>query len=795
MSPSLRRIPSALIALLVVVSCGSEPTLPVTQGVLHLDPRLPDGSSSAVVLESTRTVIAEWLFNDAEDWPSDWAMDSGVLGVLGGLGPAGGVRLDVTSTNQFAPSLRYLGTPDPAAISSIEVDLSIASAARATAVWNRVKPLESGFSAELSPQTATPQTVHFDLASSPSWSQAITSLVLKMSSNRRQGFELLAIRFLHEPLAWGASPTDRTGGTGGDAGLIDRDGMAVRAWPVSVGAPISERFVVPEGGLLSVQVARSQTSSSVELTGKIAVRVGELQRETTVEMREDFKSWTAMTLDLAEFAGQEVEATFSAVGKTDGELRADVLFGAPLVLGKLPEDRRPNVILVTLDTTRFDAIGSSKAAVAEGGETAAQTDRVHTPALDRFAESSFVFDNAWSAGNSTQPSHASIITGVSIQNHSLTDNFGALADGNVTLAERLRAAGYQTAAVTCQRAISPASGFGQGFDLFIPAEAVSGADGRLAVDDAIEWIQTWAAEGERPFFLWVHVFDPHTPYALPRGYMETYVQKVGAAPPRQVSPATLPRTQTLPPELEFLGDISSRDHVNYLYHAEVAYTDQLMDDLLSTLEETGIADNTLSVITADHGEFLGERGNYYNHRGLFPETLHVPLLLRLPGQIEGRHVPDRVTNRDFVPTVLSALGLIDPPGTRDLVAVATSGADPERRLWFEHANRLQVGCRDAQYHFITVLRDGFKFGVMKAPGPGEKWLPPKLEPEGSVFLYDWTKDPGLIHNLADEQPDLVKKYLGLLDEYRASARPVGREARAVGAEEAAELEALGYTGD
>lgn len=791
MSPFSRLLAPAVLAALAA-ACGTQDAPPAVQGVIHLDPRLPDGSSPTMHLSRAETPLAAWSFTSDTVWPDAWRV---VPSRLIGDGPHGGALLAADPGASAAAHLVFQGELNPARVNTIEVDFAVPVSGRATVSWSTKGARRGGFVEVLTQPTEDIQTARFSLIDAPGWGGELESLDLRMSAGRAQPWELKGVRFLHEPFAWGASPIDREGVKSGDGGLIERGGVAVRAWPAAVGQPLTTRFTVPPGGRLSVQVARSSTSSPGPLEARVAVEGQGAPAPAVVALAPSNADWTPLLLDLAELAGEEVEVSFSALGEAPGEPRADVLFGSPLVLGTLPEDRRPNILLVTMDTTRFDAMGSSAAAAQASGETEFRSDRVRTPALDRFAATSFVFDNAWSAGNSTQPSHASILTGVSIQNHSLTDNFGMLADGNVTLAERLRDAGYQTAAVTCLRAISPAAGFGQGFDLFVPAEAVSGADGRLAVDDAIEWLEAWAQEGERPFFLWVHVFDPHTPYELPGNYLETYSQAVGGAPPRQVSPATLPRGQTLPPELEFLGDTSSRDYVNFLYHAEVAYTDKLMDDLLSAVEAAGVADHTLSVITADHGEFLGERGNFFNHRGLFPETLHVPLFLHLPGQTEGQHVADRVTNRDIVPTILSALGLIESPGHRDLVAVARAGADPDRRLWFEHANGLAVGCRDARYHFIKVLKDGFKFGVMKAPGPGEKWLAPKLEPAGSVFLYDWTVDPGLTHNLAGEQSELVERYEGLLEEYRASARPVGREARLVGADEAAELEALGYTGD
>ena len=126
------------------------------------------------------------------------------------------------------------------------------------------------------------------------------------------------------------------------------------------------------------------------------------------------------------------------------------------------------------------------------------------------------------------------------------------------------------------------------------------------------------------------------------------------------------------------------------------------------------------------------------------------------------------------------------------VTLDDPAAVPER-VWFEHANGYVIGSRDDTYHFMVVLRDNFTFGL--TPVEGSPYLMPVPQPKGKVELYDWRADPGLTHNLADEPPEVVAQYLALVDEYRASAEPVGSQKRAMTAEEEAQMESLGYTGD
>ncbi|MDF1800906.1 MAG: sulfatase [Planctomycetota bacterium] len=795
----LAQLACGLLLTTGLLGCGKESGPPLATGVQHLDLRLEDGSSPVEALAGARLKLAEFDFSGG--LPEGWELTGGK--VVEGEASRGGIWIAPLEGSPERPALVFRGAIAATEVNAFDVELAAYSVARSDLVWNGSSPLGGGFRSSITEASAELQTVSFSLLGAETWAGEVNGLLLRPSANRLQGFELTKISFYHEPFAAGDSPSAEglePGSTApADGGLILVGRRSYRAWPADLDQVLQDTVVVPVGGRLELKVARSPGTPNDPIDVTVEARrsdgsVTEVASLTVPDERKQAKSWHTLAADLSAFAGEELTLRFRATSaRPSPSPRARVLYGAPLVTGKLIEDRRPNIVLVTLDTLRFDALGSYQSIAAGRPETSPRPELVRTPNLDAFAAAGFVFEDAWSAVNSTQPSHASILTGTSVQDHSLFDNYGSLAPGNTTLAERLRGAGYRTAAVVCQGAISPGAGFGQGFDQFIPSEATSGLDGSIAVEGALEWLAEWEDEG--PFFLWVHLFDPHTPYELPDGFVDEFVADTGIGVPDPLTAEPpLPPVNKLPAELAFLEGIKSEEYADYHYHVEVAYTDRLMGQLLAGLDSR--LGDTLAIVTADHGEFLGERGNYYNHRGLFPETLHVPLILRLPGQTDGGRVGQRVTNRDIVPTVLSQLGLVEVPAHRDLVAVAAGSASAQDRvLWFEHANRLQVGCRDEQYHFIATLRDGFQFGTQTVAGPDGPTVSTTVINAGDLFLYDWTVDPGLVDNLAEREPELVAKYQALLEQYRAGARPVGRAARAISDSEAAELEALGYTGD
>ncbi len=273
---------------------------------------------------------------------------------------------------------------------------------------------------------------------------------------------------------------------------------------------------------------------------------------------------------------------------------------------------RPNFLLVTLDTTRADAIGawSGRAGV--------------TPHLDALAGEAVRFDRAYSVTPLTIPAHSSIMTGLYPPRHGVRDNGDYfLGDDADTLAERLAGSGYRTAAAVAAEVTSHHWGFAQGFDAFFDDMGATQRDrwrvsrpGGAVVDDALGWLGGQPADA--PWFLWVHLFDAHAPYEPPEPYAA-----------------------------RFPGDP---------YRGEVAYADSQVGRLLDALAARADYDHTWIVVVADHGEGLGEHGEATHGVLLYDPTVHVPLIVRPPG---GRAavVSTPTSLVDLVPTLLTLAGL------------------------------------------------------------------------------------------------------------------------------------------
>jgi arylsulfatase A-like enzyme len=340
-----------------------------------------------------------------------------------------------------------------------------------------------------------------------------------------------------------------------------------------------------------------------------------------------------------------------------------VYFAAPRVIGRRDDAQRPDIVLVTLDTTRADALGAFGASPS------------CTPYFDALAQRSLVFSQAWSASNATTPSHASLFTGLTVQDHGVRDNLSRLASKNLTLAELLRERGYHTAAaVSVEHLQAGKSGLGQGFDQFLLAESDASRDGAITIRAVKQWLEDWRAQGDAPIFLWVHLFDAHVPYGPPAEFMERYCERFGLQlPPATIDPPTLPPSHYTRPG-EFLHGVTNQAHAEFLYQAAVAYQDSLIENLMSVLAARGSAERTVLCLTADHGESLGEHQHLFNHLGLYTEVLRVPLILCVPG-IEPERVDKLAWSLDVTTTLLELAGARVPVEMRgrNLVALARGG--------------------------------------------------------------------------------------------------------------------------
>ena len=312
-----------------------------------------------------------------------------------------------------------------------------------------------------------------------------------------------------------------------------------------------------------------------------------------------------------------------------------------------------NVLVVSFDTVRTDAIGCY-------GDP-----RARTPNIDALAQQGVRFARAISHAPVTLPSHATLFTGLDPLAHGVHNNGTfVLADSRRTLAEELGERGYRTGAVVAGFVLDARFGLAQGFASYednLEKDALPVSFGNYTersatrvTDHALEWL------GERPqepFFLWTHYFDAHAPYAAPLEHLQG---------------------QRRSPDLPYDADSVRRE-----YLAEVTYADAELGRLLRGIPEE-VRARTLVVFTSDHGESLGEHGEYTHSRLLYEGTLRVPLVLSNPQLFPGaRVVSDRVVGLvDVTPTVLSMLGIASTTAF-DGLPLLQDGPDPERAIFSE----------------------------------------------------------------------------------------------------------------
>ena len=405
-----------------------------------------------------------------------------------------------------------------------------------------------------------------------------------------------------------------------------------------------------------------------------------------------------------------------------------------VALGACSGGGQHSVLLVTLDTTRAEALG------VYGNPHPV------TPNLDRLAAEGVLFEQAYSVAPLTLPAHASMLTGLVPPRHGVRDNgLAALPRSAVTLAERAHEAGFQTAAFLGSVVLDEGFGLEQGFERYeAPARSFyNGPSLGYAERPAAEVAKLAAAwlharDPERPFFLWAHFWDAHAPYA----------------------PAP---------------DMKARAGNND-YLGEVAACDAALGKLLAALRAEGLDDSTLVVVVADHGEAFGEHGELSHGPFVWNTTLRVPLVLRLP---EGRRAGERVGSVasvvDVYPTALAAMGIAPGVGeggaALDGLSLLEDEPGPRRGAYFE-----------SYYGYLN-------FGWHPLAG----WV----EPRGKFLhapaprFYELAHDPKEEHDLAGERGGLMGEARAALAEL--AARPVlARDAESLDPELKRSLQAVGY---
>jgi len=375
-----------------------------------------------------------------------------------------------------------------------------------------------------------------------------------------------------------------------------------------------------------------------------------------------------------------------------------------------------NVLLITIDTLRADALG------AYGNST------VSTPLLDRLSAGGVRFSRALAQTVVTLPSHANILSGRYPFAHGVRENSGFRFPDNVdTLATVLKAQGYRTGAFVSAFPLDVRFGLARGFDVYDDrygkgAERAAFREperaGTATVAAAAAWIANPKPPAPTPWFAWVHLYEPHFPYAPP----EPYATRYRAAP--------------------YLGEVSAADAA-------------LAPLLAPILEQAGNG-RTLVVVTGDHGESLGDHGEQTHGLFAYDATLRVPLIVYQPRLFGSRVVNDPVRHVDILPTVLDAMGIAPPQGLdgASLLATMETSARPEAPSYFE---ALSASLNRGWAPLYGVARGPLKYIDLPIPE-----------------LYDVAADPAEARNLAPSRPEDVRQLQTLLRQLRASDRGSAR---------------------
>lgn len=425
-------------------------------------------------------------------------------------------------------------------------------------------------------------------------------------------------------------------------------------------------------------------------------------------------------------------------------MKRTALVAALILLAIAGCDRRPesprHVVLVTIDTLRADRLGCY-----------GSTD-VSTPNLDRMAREGAMAIRATAHVPLTRPSHTSLFTGMLPTRHGIRDNISPARVPEVpTLATVAKAAGFRTAAFISSIVLAGGGGLERGFDLYSDdlAKDASAEDvpfmnelqrpGDETVAEAIGWIES---NRDSRLFAWIHLYDPHEPYEPPEPYRARYADRP--------------------------------------YDGEVAWSDELVGRLDEALGRLGLREDTLLVVTSDHGEGLGEHRETLHGFFIYETTLAVPLLMRGPGVVPGTRIESLVQTVDLLPTLVEMIGLELPAdGEASGVSVASAlRGEPYRHEPVAYAESL-VPLLHFGWSDLRSIRRG-KWKYIQAPRPE---------------LYDLEADPMEIRNLADSQPELSKGMRGALGEELDRERAVGAsETSSLPQDLLDKLGALGYVG-
>ncbi len=490
--------------------------------------------------------------------------------------------------------------------------------------------------------------------------------------------------------------------------------------------------------------------------------VWRLDHAAPAELRD--ARWRDVEVDLTAFAGERVSLELCFEGELPG------LFGAPVVRDTSARPDKPNVLLISIDTLRADHVGSYG---APGNPT---------PNLDRFAREGIRFAHVDGQAPYTLPGHATMLSGQFPSVHGVQRTTHAFSsERSPLLARILSDRGYRTQAFTGGGFVNADFGFDKGFDGFANIDPLRqrdayffraivkndpGAVRRLLRNRSVpppitrelideygpEHLGEWLADHrDEPFFLFVHTYLVHD-YDPPDAYLSC--REDGCTSTRKdYEEHRLGRKLGWNPQP--ISD-ADRAHLIHLYDATLRFCDKLIGDLLGSLDELGLRDNTIVAITTDHGEEMFERGFMQHGKTLYEELTDLPMLFRIPGEAP-RVIEEPAMLIDLTPTILGALGIPLDPRMQGRNWLAPDSI--ERATWSE--------IHDDFVHKYALRQDGWK--LIWAPHDDEVDFPAENEWE----LFDLTRDAGERSELSASEPERFRELRAQIEKQRTMLAEYG----------------------
>lgn len=394
--------------------------------------------------------------------------------------------------------------------------------------------------------------------------------------------------------------------------------------------------------------------------------------------------------------------------------------------------KKPNVLLLTIDSLRADHLGC----YGYRHDTSSH--------IDRLAAQGALAENFFCSAIPTHPSYTTLYTGQHAIRHKIVAHAGknVLAREAPFLSELFLDAGYTTCAA--DNLMRNRLWFGRGYEYYIDSSLKRPLVINVTCEDlharVVRWLRNHASE---PFFLFLHYWDTHYPFTPPPSYRHLFydgdnptdpdnhsLDKWWDFPFGMIARDTWLRTPD--------GPITDPAYITALYDQEILYLDDHLPELLGTLDELGLTENTLVLLVADHGESLTEHGIFCEHYGLYDCVLHIPLVARFPGRIPpGLRLPQMLQHQDIAPTVLEAAGLtvpkeMDGRSMWPLLTGRTQEGGTSRVISLESSWQSKWSLRTQPYKFILSRVQDFCGNPMRE-------------------LYDLEKDPKEEHNIADQE--------------------------------------------